>query len=678
MITIKWGKVKENQVNIINVFLCMVKGVIKPKYYNRAALASKPVMIIYAIIMSVITTAIFWGVFYLSLNAPSGLLSQATHFIKNTMQPFEYADGVLVNEESYSEELSSGTFVVDTSFKELDKNLVAGMKANYNWSMGKAIVILNSESVGIINNAGSSSSIKYSEIVSTLGMPSSFDNDGLVNWLKASIGKGILYLGAITIPIYIIVAIIVALLYALVGFVLMKILHGTYSFWDNFKIAILVTAFTTLIERLIQASPLTVPSNILTLVIIVITLAYFVVALISSSTDDAGGTIKLDKPKKGMGLGDLESPSAGAFNATPEPAPRRTYSAPAPAPAPKPAPVVEPVATQSYVEPTPAPAPVVEPVKPAYTAPAPAPTPVAEPVKPVYEAPAYTAPTPAPAPVAEPVKPAYEAPAYTAPAPTPVVEPVRPTYTEPTYTAPTPAATTGSLLYSSTSNNTTASTQSTPVTGSLLLNRGSSNSSTQAPTGSALFGSSSQTASAPVTGSALMSRNPAPAPQPTYSAPAQPTPVAEVPVKPSVPHVSDPNAGFNSYVPSAANTEQIVDEGAALGSYGSYSTKESDLSANSPMNVFLQKRKRFDDGPKEDSLSSIFGAQGASELTGQQTAPQSQMQQYSDGQTYGQTYKAGSQTTQFGASMPPKSSSGMGMANDDDFDKWMRENYPNG
>ena len=88
----------------------ILKGIIKPRFFNRLSAQSKGCMIAYMIIMTILSTVVYWGVNYLVTFTGSGF-SEDLKQIASGLPEFEYSNGTLTGRKGYGIILAEKRFI---------------------------------------------------------------------------------------------------------------------------------------------------------------------------------------------------------------------------------------------------------------------------------------------------------------------------------------------------------------------------------------------------------------------------------------------------------------------------------------------------------------------------------------------------------------------------------------
>lgn len=440
----------ENKIGMFGQNKYVLKGLFRPKFFNRLSGQGKGKVVGYILLITLISTVLFWGIKVLLINMPNGLIHQTELAVKN-LPEFTYENYVLDMGEEYEKSNIDRTrfVIVDSSVESASSEYKEAMCIRTDWSIGKIVLIFNSKSLTVILPLGNGSgpTIDYQKLQNVLRFASKLNNSTIVTESEITIYKAVGVLAIASFVVFAITAVISGLIAFAIGFLITKIFKLQYSYSELVKIGMYVAGVTNLIKVLLNAQPLEIPFIWINVIFVLATAAYMFFAL-TGSQEDVGpsSTIVFTKPtsKKLSGEIEPEDPFARKDRYRDERYKKETRASEAEA---APVPVV-PVVPVTPVAPSSSavkevevplfrkkgePAPVVETPQPVYEEPV---VEYSEPA-PVYEEPAVTYSEPAPV---------YEEPAYTYSEPAPVYEePVvtysepAPVYEEPAYTYSEPA-----------------------------------------------------------------------------------------------------------------------------------------------------------------------------------------------------------------------------------------------
>jgi len=311
----------EGSVGFFSQFKYVIKGIVKPKYFNRLCNQSKPAFIIYTILMAIVSAAVYWGIIYLFAISPNGFLSQVKSTIQEENVPkFTYVDGsvTFAEKKHYGED---GTYYIfDSTVNNADKEYIDKAEITVDWSNGVQVFIFNAQSMTQIRQFGGTNTIKYADVADMLSLPNKFDREGLVRILQEKFLIGFLIVAGISVIGFIFKAFITGVIFGFVGFGIAKIVKLPWPYIELYKVALYVTGYTTIIKSALQALPIHISPVFLAVLFLIIGGVYMFFA-ITGSTEDAGptSTVVFNKPGTQKSFGEIEPP---------DPFARRTSYAP--------------------------------------------------------------------------------------------------------------------------------------------------------------------------------------------------------------------------------------------------------------------------------------------------------------------------------------------------------------
>lgn len=412
----------EKKIGMFGQNRYVLKGLIKPRFFNRLAEQGNSKIAGYVILMAVISAILFWGIKVLVINSPNGLVNQTEKEVRN-LPVFTYEEYMLSMEGDYEKSnIDRDRFVVvDTSVERPDAEYLRNMCIRIDWSIGKIALVFNSKSMTLILPIGNGKgpTFEYTSLQKILGYASKLNNSTIAAESVVIIYKAVGVLALASILVFAVTNIISGLIASAVGFLIVKILKLQYSYKELVRIGMYVAGVTTLIKVVLNAQPIPVPFIAINVIFVLATAAYMFFAL-TGSQEEAGpsSTIVFSKPTSKKFSGEIEPMDPFArkdrFRNRTEDTSKSTSSDGVRA-------VSAPIFTRKseYVEPARVePAPVYEKPQPAYVEPAPVyeePQPAYVEQTPVYEEPqtAYVEP----APIYEETQPVYaeQAPVYEEP-----------------------------------------------------------------------------------------------------------------------------------------------------------------------------------------------------------------------------------------------------------------------
>lgn len=288
----------ESSIGFFGQIKYIVKGIAKPKYFNRLSHQSKGALIGYVIVITIISTLVFWGMRYLSFTLPGGIVPSLKSEISG-LSDFSYENGILTFEEQQLIEVEPETeyFIIDTSVAKPDEEYIDRMLIKVDWVNGKSVAIFNGETVTVVSALGRRNTVLYKEATEMLGIPSSFDKAGVPKLIDNIFPRILGIAAAISLVWFLIKAVGTGFLFSGIGFLIIKFLKVPYSYKETLMISFFVTGVTTIFKRLITGSPLTIPTLVTDIIMILIVAAYMFFAL-TGSTEDIGSTstVYFDKP----------------------------------------------------------------------------------------------------------------------------------------------------------------------------------------------------------------------------------------------------------------------------------------------------------------------------------------------------------------------------------------------
>ncbi len=311
----------EGSVGFFSQFKYVIKGIAKPKYFNRLCNQSKPAFIIYTILMAIVSAAVYWGIIYLFAISPNGFVSQVKSLIQEEDVPkFTYVDGKVTFAEKKHFGEDGKFFIFDSTVDNADAAYIDKAEITVDWSNGVQVFIFNAQSITEIKQFGGTTSVKYADVANMLSLPNKFDREGLVRIFQEKFLMGFLIVAGISVIWFIFKAFITGVFFGFVGFGIAKIVKLPWPYIELFKVALYITGYTTILKSALQALPININSIFLAVLFLIIGGVYMFFA-ITGSTEDAGptSTVVFNKPGSQKSFGEIEPP---------DPFARRTSFAP--------------------------------------------------------------------------------------------------------------------------------------------------------------------------------------------------------------------------------------------------------------------------------------------------------------------------------------------------------------
>lgn len=288
----------ESSVGFFKQIKYIVKGIAKPRFFNRLSHQSKGCMIGYLIIMTILSTVVFWGINYL-VNYVGGGYVDKVKSVSDEFPSFEYNNGKLVFDERYTYVSENGkiSIMADSEKTTLSDDYINWVEIQTDWSNGKSVAILNTDTIGIIQPLGQISSVKYTDIQPIIGFPNSFNKGNISQVINNAILKLYMYCSVISLPFFLIKAVVTGFVFMGIGFAIVKIMKAQYSLKELYNISIYITGVTTILKRAINASGIGIGTVAIDIVFIVIVGVYLFFAL-TGSAEEVGptSTIYFNKP----------------------------------------------------------------------------------------------------------------------------------------------------------------------------------------------------------------------------------------------------------------------------------------------------------------------------------------------------------------------------------------------
>ena len=300
----------EGSVGFFSQFKYVIKGIVKPKYFNRLGNQSKPAFIIYTILMAIVSAAVYWGIIYLFAISPNGFLAKTTSFLKGDDVPsFTYDNGKVTFFEKRVIGEDGSYYIFDSSVDNADAAYIDKAEITVDWSNGVQVLIFNGRSMTQIKKFGGTNSINYSDIAKMISLPNQFNKEGLIKIIKEKFLMAFLILAGVSVLWFIFKAFITGVIFGFVGFGIAKIVKLPWPYAELFKVALYITGYTTILKSALQALPINISPVFLAVLFLIIGGVYMFFA-ITGSTEDAGptSTVVFNKPGSQKSFGDIEPP----------------------------------------------------------------------------------------------------------------------------------------------------------------------------------------------------------------------------------------------------------------------------------------------------------------------------------------------------------------------------------
>ena len=288
----------ESSVSFFGQIKYILKGIIKPRFFNRLSAQSKGCMIAYMIIMTILSTVVYWGVNYLVTFTGSGF-SEDLKQIASGLPEFEYSNGTLTVDGSYASEIEEGklSIVVDTSVPNMTPEFRNKAEIKSDWLNGKTVYIFNGKDCSCITSIGQMITTDYTDILAITGISSSFNKGSFAREIDRVILRVYGILAVISLPFFLIKAVVTGFVFMGVGFGIIKIVKAQYSLTELYTISVYITGVTTILKRAIRGSGIGVGLVVVDIIFILIVAAYLFFAL-TGSAEESGptSTIYFNKP----------------------------------------------------------------------------------------------------------------------------------------------------------------------------------------------------------------------------------------------------------------------------------------------------------------------------------------------------------------------------------------------
>ena len=297
----------ESSVGFFGQFKYVIKGITKPKYFNRLSNQSKPALISYTIIMALVSVIVYFGISFLFVGGDSGVLGKIKKVV-DAAPEFTYADGRLDFDEISQVEIDGVNYIFDSTVNSSTKEYMDKVEIKIDWQHGVRACVFNGRAFTYVSGLRLINLIRpkmiYSKTFNTLGflnIPTTFNKAGFKNVLATKFIFVYLIVAGLALIPFTIKAFITGVIFMFLGFGIAKIVKLPWTKPELYRLAIYITGFTTIIKSAFMAFPFietfSVIYWILTVLIILGVGAYLFFA-ITGSTEDAGpsSTIVFNKP----------------------------------------------------------------------------------------------------------------------------------------------------------------------------------------------------------------------------------------------------------------------------------------------------------------------------------------------------------------------------------------------
>lgn len=288
------------KVGIFGGIKYSIKGLFRPKFFNRLSNQSKAAGIGFTIFVTIFTTIIYWGLTYLVMLSGTGMVENVRKQLILTPN-FNYTNGAFTCNEFYMCNSSDETkyFLMDASVGEASDSVWQEYIIKTDWKNGKTIVVFNGQTFAVKTGFGATFKGRYTLVTKLLGINNSADRGAILNSLQMIALRCCIVGLIVTLPLFVLLSIAVSYIFGGLGFAFNKIVRGTYSFNDCVMIAMYIAPFPMFIARLMSAAPIDLKMWIIALVVSLIFLAYMYFAL-TGSQEDVGpsSSVVFNKPDK--------------------------------------------------------------------------------------------------------------------------------------------------------------------------------------------------------------------------------------------------------------------------------------------------------------------------------------------------------------------------------------------
>ena len=287
----------ESNIGLFGQLKYVFKGIIKPRFFNRLANQSIFKVVVYTIVAVIASAAVYWGIIYLRCLGGNGFITQTVETIK-TVPQFTYTGGLVKFEENSYIQVNENQYVVfNSDIDNADKAYIDQVEILTDWSNGKSVIVFNGKSLTNINMVGVTSTLKYSDIANMIGLPNSFNREGLINIFKEKFIIFFLIVAGVSLIWFGIKAVVLGFFFGGVGFGINKIIKQPYNYKEMVRISLYITGFTNILRNAINASPVKPAWMLLNIAFLLIVGIYLFFAL-AGSTEETGpsSTIVFNKP----------------------------------------------------------------------------------------------------------------------------------------------------------------------------------------------------------------------------------------------------------------------------------------------------------------------------------------------------------------------------------------------
>ena len=276
------------------------KGLFKPKFFNRLSNQPKIAGIGFTILITIFTTAVYWGLMYLIMISGNGAAENVRKQML-TAPDFTYSNGSVTCDEFYLYNNPDETkyFILDSAIDKASDYDWQEYIIKTDWKNGKTILVFNGKTIAIKTGFGATFSGKYNNIVKLLGINDGASKSTIIGNLNMIALRCCIAGAIVTLPLFVLMSIAVSYIFGGLGFAFNKIVKGTYSFNDCVMIAMYIAPFPMFIARLLSVAPINISVWIIGIVVSLVFMAYMYFAL-SGSQEDVGpsNSVVFNKPEK--------------------------------------------------------------------------------------------------------------------------------------------------------------------------------------------------------------------------------------------------------------------------------------------------------------------------------------------------------------------------------------------
>ena len=300
----------DRRIGLFGQVKYVFKGLTKPRFFNRLANQSVFCMVVYTIFTTILCAAVFWGIMYLRCLGKGGLVDNVVDTIKNVPQ-FSYESGQVTFEENTFLKVGDKLYLVfNSDVVDSDANYKGKVEILTDWRIGNITVAFNQKSFTVIGPLPKiSPKFKYSDLVSAIQLPSSFNREKLQVSFKTNFWMYFLVVAGVSLIPFAIKAVALAFLFGLLGFGVNKIIKQPYNYKEMVRMSLYITGITNIVRAAINASPVRPPWMVLNVAFILIVGIYLFFAL-AGATEETGpsSTIVFNKPSSGRFSDDIPAP----------------------------------------------------------------------------------------------------------------------------------------------------------------------------------------------------------------------------------------------------------------------------------------------------------------------------------------------------------------------------------